>query len=89
MKRRKLWSGLVTLSTVVLLAGCAAAAGDSDDGSQDAAAQVDQNVVARVINVETISVEPTEFTEFIRITGEAEAFHDIVLSAEEGGVSDA
>ncbi len=85
MKRRRCWSGLITLSTAVFLVGCASAAGDSDDGAQDAVV-ADETAVARVINVETISVEPTEFTEFIRITGEAEAFHDIVLSAEEGGV---
>jgi RND family efflux transporter MFP subunit len=40
----------------------------------------------RVVNVEVITVEPSWFTEYVRVTGEVEAVGDVVVSAEEGGV---
>jgi membrane fusion protein (multidrug efflux system) len=40
---------------------------------------------ARVVNVEITPVAPVGFVDYIRLTGEVEAFHDITVSAEESG----
>lgn len=40
----------------------------------------------RVINVEVAAVQPTEFTEVIRLTGTVQANRDVMVSAEESGV---
>jgi membrane fusion protein, multidrug efflux system len=76
------------LATVVVLAvGCATAAGDSEEAqsaTQDTLRA--DSVATRIINVEVETVQPTAFTDYIRITGEAEAYNDITVSAEEGGV---
>jgi RND family efflux transporter MFP subunit len=64
-------------------AGCATAEGNADQVQADSASG--QRASTRVINVEIDSIKPRDFTTFIRITGEAEALHDVVLSAEESG----
>jgi len=72
---------------VFLAAGCATAAGDSEETqavSQDSLPM--DSVGVRVINVEVETVQPTMFTDYIRITGEAEAYNDVTVSAEESGV---
>jgi membrane fusion protein (multidrug efflux system) len=72
----------VALGAVLLgLAGCSTAQGDSED--QTAA---DSVVAVRVINVEVTTAAPTTFTDFISVTGEVEAYHDVTISAEETGV---
>jgi RND family efflux transporter MFP subunit len=38
-----------------------------------------------VVNVEATQVAPESFVDYVRITGEVEAFHDITVSAEESG----
>lgn len=66
----------------VTLVGCAAADGDearASQGENDAAAG------ARVINVEVTPVSLSPFVDFIRLTGEVEALHDVTISAEESG----
>lgn len=79
---------LTLLAAATLAAGCATAAGDNDDAQApvDSLGVADPAAFARVVNVSTRTIQPSEFTEYIRITGEAEAFYDIVVSAEEGGV---
>lgn len=63
-----------------LLAACGSeSAGASEDSAEAAEAYV------KVVNVEATRVESGGFTAFVRITGEAEAEHDITVSAEEGG----
>jgi membrane fusion protein (multidrug efflux system) len=39
-----------------------------------------------VVNVEVMTIELTDFTAFIRVTGEVEAMNDVMVSAEETGV---
>jgi membrane fusion protein, multidrug efflux system len=65
-----------TAALAMVTAGC-----QSTEGAAAAAAEDG----IRVINVEVAPVETTAFDDFIRITGEAEAMHDITLSAEETG----
>ena len=73
--------------TLVSLAvgACASAQGDSEDG-EPAETSTASQPLARVVNVGVTTVEPTDFTDFIRITGEVEAFSDVTISAEETGV---
>ncbi len=40
---------------------------------------------ARVVNVEVSAVEFSSFVDYVRITGEVEALHDVTVSAEESG----
>lgn len=54
------------------------------DGETDGTQGVSELV--RVVNVEVLTVEPSSFTDYIRVTGEVEALSDVVVSAEEGGV---
>lgn len=72
------------LGVVTLAAGCAAAEGDSENPASMQATP--GSTATRVVNVEVYAVEPRGFVDFIRVTGEAEANHDILVSAEEGGV---
>ena len=65
---------------MVGFAACSPAKGDSDDQPP-----VDLNDGFKVVNVEVATVEPTTFTDFIRITGEVEAYSDVTISAQESG----
>lgn len=65
---------------IVGFAACSPAKGNSDDQPP-----VDSNDGFKVVNVEVETVEPTTFTDFIRITGEVEAYSDVTISAEESG----
>ena len=73
--------------TLAILAGLipmlGACGSGSANASEDAAETASEYV--KVVNVEATRVESGEFTAFVRITGEAEAEHDITVSAEEGG----
>lgn len=40
----------------------------------------------KTVNVQVQEVQPSAFTSYIRLTGEVEAFSDVVISAEEAGV---
>lgn len=71
---------------VALLAGIAGSCGgeaEAVDGGNDG---VLVEGTARVINVETTTVESMEFVELIRLTGIAMADQDVTISAEESGV---
>jgi len=72
---------LAVLAASALVASCSRAAGD--DAAAGAAAQ--EQLDARVVNVEVTPVELTDFTGFIRVTGEVEALNDVTVSAEESG----
>ena len=74
--QRWAWSALVAAATGTALAGCQSTEGASTGAAED---------VVRVINVEVARVATGAFADVIRITGEAEAMHDITLSAEETG----
>jgi RND family efflux transporter MFP subunit len=45
-----------------------------------------ENGYTRVINIEVHRVQPTTFTEVVRLTGTVQANQDVMISAEEGGV---
>ncbi|MFQ5550624.1 MAG: efflux RND transporter periplasmic adaptor subunit, partial [Gemmatimonadales bacterium] len=68
------------LAGATVLSGCGA---NTDAQSGDETAP--PGVVARVINVEVTRVVTTDFIDYIRITGEAEALYDATVSAEESG----
>lgn len=74
------------LFVAVALTGCSTA-----DGDEVRAELADTSLVqaetagARVINVEVTAVSLSHFVDFIRITGEVEAMHDVTVSAEETG----
>lgn len=72
-------AGLIALVVAVALAGCSPSSGTSE------AAEADGDFV-KVVNVEVEEVTPTDFTSYIRLTGEVEAMNDVTLSAEESGV---
>ena len=74
--QRRAWGALATVAAGVALVGCQSTEGASVDAAEE-------NV--RVINVEVALVVTGGFADFIRVTGEAEAMHDITLSAEETG----
>lgn len=61
--------------------GLAILACQSTEGASNAS---DEDMV-RVINVEVTPVVTGRFDDFIRVTGEIEALHDVTLSAEESG----
>jgi len=74
MRRRVTGAPAVVIAAA--LAGCQATEGASSGTTEDA---------VRVVNVEVARVATSDFDDFIRITGEVEAMHDITLSAEETG----
>lgn len=66
------------------LTGCSSVESSAED---EAPSEMDETAVSsRVVNVEVTPVETSTFTDYIRITGEAEALHDVTVTAEEGGV---
>jgi RND family efflux transporter MFP subunit len=67
-------------AAVVLSGACAPADGVE---AQD---QADSTAGARVVNVRVTPVEPSNFVDYIRITGQIEALHDVTVSAQEAGV---
>lgn len=71
----------VALTVALLMTACGRApeAGAIEDQEEDLRS-------SRVINVEVRTVEPSEFTEVIRLTGTVQANQDVVVSAEESGV---
>jgi len=86
MIERNRWIGLLALAVVAGCGGEAAANGgeDPENGAGESTALVQG--AARVINVETRTVEAGAFEETIRLTGAAVANQDVTISAEESGV---
>jgi RND family efflux transporter MFP subunit len=76
---------LALLAAIGLTSACSSAQGDSDEvaAGDDAAAA---EAITRIINVEVEQVVLVGFTDYIRVTGEVEAYSDVVISAEESGV---
>ncbi len=74
---------MAALMLAVALGGCSTA--DGDEVSAESAASESQATGARVINVEVTPVSLSQFVDFIRITGEVEALHDVTVSAQETG----
>lgn len=72
---------LVALTGALLLAGCS----PGNDQAQAEAAGDGDAVSARVVNVEIEPARPTTFQDYVRITGEVEALHDMTLAAQESG----
>ncbi|GIW53406.1 MAG: RND transporter [Gemmatimonadales bacterium] len=70
--------------SALAFAGVAAVSCRAADGETDGSQAVSDLV--RVVNVEVLTVQPSSFTEYVRVTGEVEALNDVVVSAEEGGV---
>lgn len=69
----------------VLLAIAAAGCGSTETSASEEGATGEQAYV-KVVNVEVRTLEPTDFTSFIRLTGAVEAFQDVVVSSQESGV---
>lgn len=74
------------LLAVGLLLGATAAGCGSTDASDNQPAAEDAYV--KVVNVEVRTLEPADFTSYIRLTGAVEAYQDVVVSAQESGVID-
>ncbi len=72
----------VAILLAAAVAACAPAAGDDGDPEQQPPAE---EAGVRIVNVEVTSVSLGEFADFIRVTGEVEAFHDVTVAAEESG----
>ncbi len=73
---------LVPAIMTVVAIGCSSAEGDTAvSATQDEA----PTLSGRVVNVEVTPVELSEFTSFIRVTGEVEAINDVTIAAEETG----
>lgn len=75
MRARDVAEWLV-LGGAVAVAGCQASSGSGQPAAE---------TLTRVVNVEVTPVGVNQFTDFLRITGEVEAMHDVTLSAEEVG----
>ena len=58
----------------------------SDAEAGDPAQTSEGGSVGRVVNVRTSTLEPSDFTELIRLTGTVQANRDVRVSAEESGV---
>lgn len=54
--------------------------------SQETEAAELEEEFAKVVNVEVLEIQPSDFTGYIRLTGEVEAYSDVVVSAEEAGL---
>ncbi len=65
---------IVALLIPVILTAC---------GGSSAVEEVES---IRIMNVQVIEVVPGSFTSAIRVTGSVEAFYDVTIAAEEGGV---
>ena len=78
--------GMVLLGAMSTLGlnGCSSVESSAEDTASSNLGEA--AVSSRVVNVEVTPVETATFTDYIRITGEAEALHDVTVTAEEGGV---
>lgn len=76
------WNRRASLLPLLLLSflgvwGCGGAQAEDAGG---------ENGYQRVINVEVYQVQPTDFTEVIRLTGTVQANQDVRIAAEENGI---
>lgn len=77
---RKWWSVAPAAVVVAALAGCGGAQAGEPSSAQPGAD------VGRRITVEVETLEPTAFTDYVRLTGTVEADRDVTVAAEESGV---
>ncbi len=75
---------LLGMVAVLDLNGCSSVESSAEEGAPSKVGETAES--SRVVNVEVTPVETSTFTDYIRITGEAEALHDVTVTAEEGGV---
>ncbi len=71
----------VGLVLTAVVAGCG-----STEGAGSESAESGEAAYVKVVNVVIRTVEPTEFTSYVRMTGVVEAFQDVVVSSQESGV---
>jgi membrane fusion protein, multidrug efflux system len=69
-----------------LLAAVALAACGSPEATGNEAEPAGGAAYVKVVNVVARTVEPTDFTSYVRITGNVEAYEDVVVSSQESGV---
>ncbi|MEX0691914.1 MAG: efflux RND transporter periplasmic adaptor subunit [Gemmatimonadales bacterium] len=69
---------LMAVAALLVVAACA-------DSEAEVPVQGDDTTGVRIVNVEVTTLAPTDFTEYLRVTGEAAALHNVTLSAEEMG----
>lgn len=80
--RSNLFGAVSAVALAVLVAGCGSAGEAQDMRAPEAGAEAD----ARVLNVETWTVQPEAFAEQISVTGTVEADRDVTVASEESGV---
>jgi RND family efflux transporter MFP subunit len=72
----------VFLAPVIIASLSAYGCSPSSQASEAAA----NDAFVKVVNVEVARAELTDFTAYVRLTGEVEAMNDVMVSAEESGV---
>jgi RND family efflux transporter MFP subunit len=73
---------LAWLAAILTLSAAGSGCGPSSQASE---AEAGQDFI-KTVNVEVQPVELSDFTSYIRLTGEIEALNDVTVSAEESGV---
>lgn len=79
-QKRAPWKGFGTAAGLVAAAAAVAACSGSNVGATE-----DAEAYVKVVNVETVVLEPRSFAATVRMTGEAEPETDVTVSAEEAG----
>lgn len=78
------------VSAIVVTAGMLLAIVATGCGSTETAAGEEgttgEQTYVKVVNIEVRTLEPADFTSFIRLTGAVEALEDVVVSSQESGV---
>ncbi len=82
MVREKAGGRVAWLALALLVSGFAIGCSPSSQAKE----ADESDAFATVVNVEVADVVVTDFTAYIRLTGEVEALNDVVVSAEESGV---
>jgi len=72
----------VLVGVLIVAAACSPAGGKE---AANVATTAQEAAGVRVVNVEVTPVRLTDFIDYVRITGEVEALHDITIAAEESG----
>lgn len=76
-RRYTWWKAAAGAVVGMAVAGC---------GGTEAGATEDAEAFVKIVNVETITIEPRSFAATVRLTGEAEPETDVTVSSEESGV---
>lgn len=78
-------STLLGFLALAALAGGAACTGGAEANGATPGASAD-TAPTRIVNVETITVDPAEFVDVVTVTGTVSADRDVTVAAEESGV---